>query len=187
MRVLGLIFGAAGVILGGCSSLQVSTDYDRKVDFSKLRTWAWYPTPTQAVTAEKANPRVSPLTLQRAREAIQSVLTAKGYALVPDEKSDFLVAVHAATERHVEVDPFVVGWGWGYGWGPYWDGYWGPPAVYAYDEGILIVDLIENKPDHKLVWRGLAHRPVRHGLSPEEREARIREAVDEMLSRFPPH
>lgn len=180
------------VAVSGCSSLDVSVDYDPKANFSALRTWAWYAEPAEAPRPEKAPPPVDSLTAQRAKDAVALSLIAKGFGKVDAEEADFLVSVHSAIERHVRQIPPSGGWGltwsWGpgYAWGPYWDSYWGPPAVYVYREAALIVDVLEPRPALRLIWRGIGRRPVDSGLSPEEREKRIRETVREVLSGFPP-
>lgn len=178
-----LILAAAG--LAGCSPIDVAVDYDPKADFSKIRTWAWFSEPAGAAHPEQ----VDPLTLQRSRDAIEEVLSAKGFAMARPEEADVLIAVHSAIERRVTYGPsYGWGWGWGpgYSWGPYWDGYWGPPSVYVYHEAALIVDVLEQKPAQRLIWRGIARRTIERGLTPEERELRVREAVHDLLAGFPP-
>ena len=71
-----------------------------------------------------------------------------------------------------------------------WRGGWGVEPrtetnVYAYDEGMLILDVLRPEPA-QLLWRGVARAVVDPGASPEEREARIRQAVRQLLEAFPP-
>jgi hypothetical protein len=173
---------------GGCSSLDVSVDYDPKVDFSKLRFWAWYPEADQSAEVGGSNPRMSPFTFQRARGAIEQVLGQKGFAQAPLEKSDFLVSVHTTLERHVQVDPYGWGYRWGpYAWGPYWDGYWGPAAVYSYEVLTLIIDIYDAAPSRHLIWRGMVQSPAQYGLSHEEEQERVRNEVNQVLLKFPPN
>jgi hypothetical protein len=182
-----LILAVAG--LAGCSPIDVAVDYDPKADFAKIRTWAWFPEPAGASHPEQVAQQVDPLTLQRSRDAIEEILSAKGFAMARQDEADVLIAVHSAIERRVTYGPsYGWGWGWGpaYSWGPYWDGYWGPPSVYVYHEAALIVDVLEQKPAQRLIWRGVARRTIERGLTPEEREQRIREAVHELLAGFPP-
>lgn len=189
--VLSAVLGAS---LDACSSTDVSVDYDPKVDFSKLRTWAWSVEGSGAGRPEKPDSQeASPLTLQRAKAAIEAALSAKGYRPVAPDQADMLVSVHFAIARRLDYYypdsayyPGHAGWGWGYGWGPYWDGYWGAPAVYATPESVLILDILEPNPAKRLIWRGVARGPTDSGLAPEEREARIQQEVQEVLSGFPP-
>lgn len=172
---------------GGCSSVDVSVDYDPKTDFSKFRFWTWSPPSDQPKAAPVTNARVSPFMLQRVRGAVEQVLAQKGYVESSVEKSDFLVNIHTTLERHIEVDPYGWGYRWGpYPWGPYYDGYWGPGAVYSYEVITLIIDVIESAPPRRIVWRGIAQTPAQFGLTREEEEERVKSAVNEVFSQFPP-
>ncbi len=169
----------------------MSVDYDHKADFSALETWAWYEEPAEAARQEKAPSEVDPFTIRRARTAIEEDLSAKGFGKAAPADASFFVAVHSGVERHVQYGPpaewgWTWGWGAGYTWGPYWDGYWGPPSVYVYHEAALIIDVLEPRPAVRLIWRGVARRPVERGLAPEERDRQVREAVGEVLAGFPP-
>jgi hypothetical protein len=180
------------VAASGCSSLEVSVDYDPKADFSALRTWAWFTPPAEASRSEKAPAPIDPLTNQRAREAVERALIAKGFGKTTASEADFLVSVHSAIERHVRRAPYSGGWGlswsWGpgYAWGPYWDSYWGPPAVYEFREAALVIDVLGPKAAPGLLWRGVGRQPVNPDLSPQEREERVRKEVHQILSDFPP-
>jgi hypothetical protein len=181
---------AAWAAVSGCSSLEVSVDYDPSVDFLKIHTWAWYPEPTPPAGPRSDHPDLSPLTIQRAQAAIEETLSRKGYRSAAPEQADVLVAVDSAIERRIEAAPVSMGWGWSwghpYGWGATWDGWWGPPAVYTIDEVALIIDVLEPRPTPRLIWRGVARWPKHGDATPEDRQARIREAVDQALAKFPP-
>jgi hypothetical protein len=171
------------VAAAGCAPVYVSTDYDPGMDFSTFKTWAWDPKPAHAPS------EAGVFAIQRARHEIERELTAKGYAMAPESEADFLVDVQLSVERRIGVEPYRVGigWGWGYRWGPFWRGYWElPPAVYAYDEGVLVVNIFQNKPTRRPAWRGVAELPLSDAPSPEERHVLIREAVRKVLSKFPP-
>ena len=68
----------------------------------------------------------------------------------------------------------------------YWDGYYAPPMVYSYYEVALVIDVVRPRPEKRLLWRGVARWDADVDDSPKEREARVREAVEEALSKFPP-
>ena len=54
-----------------------------------------------------------------------------------------------------------------------------------YEVGILLVDFIDPKSD-TVVWRGGAQSRVNERRDPEERQALVRAAVDQLLAQFPP-
>lgn len=59
--------------LGASATLRVGSDYDRAANLTSYHTFAWMPPRTNPY--ESANP----LVVQRAHDAIQAALTAKGY------------------------------------------------------------------------------------------------------------
>jgi hypothetical protein len=169
----------------GCSSSTVSVDYDPKTDFTQVHSWAWA---SPSVSAPR-HPRLSPFTLERARRAIEDVLSRKGYAMSAPDRADFTVSVQEALGQRIEPAPASVGWGWGWGhpgWGYGWTGYWDGPSYYQVEETILVIEFRQGAAPGRLVWRGVVRRPLDEELPPEEQEARIRAMVEELLSRFPP-
>ena len=88
---------------------------------------------------------------------------------------DLLVAYHLGIKDKIDVSS----WGYGYGrWGG-WGG--GNLDVRQYKEGTMIIDLVDAST-RELVWRGIGKGVVGSG-SPE---TKIREAVTEILSNYPP-
>jgi hypothetical protein len=53
------------------------------------------------------------------------------------------------------------------------------------DEGGLEVALIDPK-DKRLIWRGTARGAIDRNSTPQEREERIREAVEKIFAEYPP-
>jgi len=166
MRVLAL------VLLAACSTVSTNYDYDTSFDFSKLKSYRWADLPSKA----NANPFV----VQRVGAAVETQLKAKGYAPATGAP-DFLVASYVGQRSRIRVTD------WGYGYGP--RGAWyGPGAgvdVYEYEEGSLIVDIVDAR-SKRLVWRGSATAVVDPGATPDERTERIQEAVAKMFKDFPP-
>lgn len=183
----GLLLAVAGTLLSGCSSTEVMVDYDSRADFSGLRTWSW----ASGSSLEKVAAHPHPLAFERAKAAVESVLAAKGYSQAPPDRADFLVDASVLVERRTDVDPGYYGWGGGWGWGgygfagPYWGGGW-TSHVYTTDYCIVAVNILQARPTSRVLWRGVAESPRGRGLTPQEREAKIRREVDEILASFPP-
>jgi hypothetical protein len=186
VRIAGWSLLLATALPAGCSSSTVAVDYDPKTDFSKVRSWAWGAPPAST----PRNLRLSPFTLERARRAIEDVLTRKGLAMSSPEHADVTVTVQEALGRRIEPAPAYVGWGWGWGhpgWAYGWSGYsWDGPSYYQVEETMLLIEFLQGAAPGRLVWRGAVRRPLDEDLSPEDQEARIRAMVEEVLSRFPP-
>jgi hypothetical protein len=51
------------------------------------------------------------------------------------------------------------------------------------EQGSLVLDVSAND---RVVWRGIAQAKMKIGEEPTRREARLREAVRDLLKRFPP-
>jgi hypothetical protein len=158
-------------LLAACSSVSTNYDYDMSYDFSKLRTYRWADIPSKS--------DADPLVVQRVGAAVESQLKAKGYAQA-EGTPDFLVATYVGRRTRIQVTD------WGYGYGP-WGGWYGGGGldVYEYEEGTLIVDIVDNRT-RKLVWRGTAVRIIDPGATPEEKTEHINEAVGKIFEDFPP-
>jgi hypothetical protein len=175
IKIFCLLFSAivlAAILLAGCSSISVTQDYDPTYDFSKLKTFGFLPLPESA--------GIDQLSANKMSDAIKRELGVKGYTL--SETADFGVAIYFSTKTKTSVQSY----GYGYGYG----GYWGRPGyggvdVTQYDEGTLIIDIID-MAKKELVWRGIGSGTVSQSPTVEERTANINNAVAQILGQFPP-
>lgn len=176
--------------LAGCSTMEVSSDYDPSASFADLATYDWLDTPKEPI----GDPRIDGNTLleKRIHAAVDAELAARGYTRTQSDP-DFLVAYHVSLDkrRSVQVlnDHYGYGPGWGYTYGAaYRPGYYAGTSqtyVYEYEEGTLILDVVEPE-SRQLIWRGSARDEVHFKSTPERDESQLREAVTRMLERFPP-
>ncbi len=170
--------------LYGCSSIQVSTDFDPEADFSAIHTYSWK---TANVSGDAlAN---NPLLYKRIVKSIDGYLQRRGYQKVDPGSADILVAIHAATKEKMRVTD----WGGprGYYRDPWYDPWWGGGAyggrvdVSYYTEGTLVIDIVDRRRQ-ELIWRGLGTSIVHKYSDPEKMEKAVNEYVGEILDRFPP-
>lgn len=166
------------ILLSGCSGMRITTDFDQTYNFSNLRTYAWM----EGKRSRPTDPSVDTSLLEtRVKNAVDAELAMKGYEAVPADQADFHVGYHAAVRSKIDAYTMSNFYGYRPGWGA---GY-SDVHVYEYDEGSLVLDIVD--PDtNNLLWRGGAQAEVGDWDTPEKREARIREAVARILSRFPP-
>ena len=165
------------LVFTSCSSISVTTDYDTKADFNQYKTFAFF-----KPGIDKAE--ISDLDKKRIMRAIESELVAKG--MQKSETPDVLVSLFTKSRERVDVNNNV-GWGFGYGWGWGWDPWWGAGAqmnINRYTEGTLFLDIIDAK-NKELVWQGIGSGALSN-RSVEQKEEKIKEFVQEILSRFPP-
>lgn len=164
----------------GCAPIAVSVDFDPAADFSGFRTFGLLPDPEAT-----GNPRAdNPLLHQRVRAALGDQLKSQGYTLSEDPQ--IWVGYHLATEKRLDVR--VVNDYYGYGHWRYGGvGRTGPAYtdVREYEQGMLIIDVVD-AARKLVVWRGVGEARVREQPTPEQVEERIRQAVAEILGRFPP-
>jgi hypothetical protein len=166
-----------------CSGIRVTTDYDPKADFSHVRSYAWIDE-RSGVEGDRAD--VTSLLDRRVRSAIDAELQHKGIALVDKSAAKVLVSYHLGVETKLDVNTINTGYG-GYGYRGYgrYGGISSTTTVSEYQEGTLLIDVIDPAAK-QLVWRGSGQARIRQRSTPEERKARIDEAVKEILEKFPP-
>jgi hypothetical protein len=182
------------VALGGCTTMEISTDYDPSADFSRLRTYDWLPGPQGSAD----DPRIDHSLLDgRIRSAVERQLAAQGYEKQTSGGPDFWIGYRAAVEKKLDVIAFddyarygpMGGPGYRPGSGlAYGHQAWigsPPPHVFEYDEGTLVLDIVD-PTTRKLLWRGSAQAEVNLSAAPEKKREKINEAVRRMLERFPP-
>ncbi len=177
------ILVTCGLLLGlavGCSSFRVTTDFDPQTNFQQLQGYAWLAT----VRKPSDDPRLhNSLVDGRVRAAVDSELASKGYSKTSASSATFLVTYYLSLQNKIDVQTIYSSYGYGHrGWSQSvaTDTY-----VTEYEEGTLLLDILDSKGGD-LLWRGSASARVRESSSPEEREARIRDAVAAILEKFPP-
>jgi hypothetical protein len=171
--------------LAACSGMKIRSDYDPAVDFSVFQTYAWLaPPPPADPAAMVVN---TDLLTQRVRRAVDANLGARGMRLVPEGEASLLVTHHVNIEQRLEVNTVHYGYGYGawYDHGGYYGGIYADTYVDQYEVGTLVIDFID-PGTRQLVWRGTAQSRLRDSSTPEQREQRVREAVDRILEKYPP-
>ena len=179
--VMGLIFL---VLVTGCSTIQISNDYNPDFDFKTLNTFVIL-----------YNKSTDSLAKDRIVKALTEEFEAKGYKPAPKDKEDFLVVFHTnvTNKSQIVTDYKVIGvpyYGYHY-YGyrhPY--RYGGGTAVVPtyreinYKEGKLVVDALDAKTK-KIFWRGTATDRLKSLKTPEERWEYIKNVVTKLLESFP--
>jgi len=164
--------------LAACASVQVDVDYDPDEDFSRYRSFAWFPR-AQPVTGDY---RVdNPFIERRIRAAVERTLGERGYLKVEDRAPDFYVVYHLQIEERIDIRTVNRGYVDYYGYYVAWP----ETRVTHYDEGTLVIDVADAR-EKQLVWRGVGVGRVRRRPTPEQTTADIDATVAQILARFPP-
>jgi len=163
------------LILTSCSSVTVYSDYDKNVDFTPYKTYAFFKPGIDKV-------EISDLDKRRILHAIESELQAKGFT--KSENPDLLVNIFTKSREQVDVNQFSAGWGygWGWGWNPYMM-YGGQTTVSTSTEGTLYIDLIDAKKK-EMIWQGEGIGVLTRNI--DKKDERIAEFVSKILAQYPP-
>jgi hypothetical protein len=161
------------LVVASCGSVRVNTDYDKKVDFTQYKTYAYYKTGIDKV-------EISDLDKKRILRSIDESMAAKG--LTKSDTPDLLININAKAEKNVNVSQFSAGYGygWGMGWSPYWGG---NTTVSSSTDGILILDLIDAKKK-ELVWQGEGTGYLTKNT--DKKDENIKCFVTQILAQYPP-
>ncbi len=174
MRIATFVTAAALVLVGTIGFAQsVTYDFDKSVDFPKLRTYAWVPGTTLD----------DPLNHQRVVAAIDAQMAKKGFSKAEARAAaDVLVAYHATFDRNLQINGFSSGWG-GYRYAG------GTRSGTARTEqiltGTLIVDMV-HAATKTIVWRGVASKDIDVNAKPEKRDKSINKAAEKLFKNYPP-
>ena len=177
---------ASAVVL---AAIKVNVEHDPAVDFTSFRTWTWHPErPGNAVkiiskeddsAAFKAQiePRLLPIVEEEFAKRGFPISKA-GYAS-PDFYVTYYVIVTAGSSSQY-IGQFMSTPEWGL-----------PPfapqtqSLEYFPRGSLVLDLT-SRSTNAVVWRGLAQADLKWDEPVAKKDQRVREAVRELLKKFPP-
>ncbi len=176
---------AVVLVLAGCASLQVRTDYDQQASFAPLSTYDWNGGEVDAGNNPAVN---SPLLGKHIRGAVEGELDRMGYRKVTSGTPDFRIAYRVVAEE--ESYGYGGSYGYGrsyypgrygfrffggghfspYGYGGYSGagyGYAGAGRVREYLRGTLVLDITDARTG-EVIWRGWASKSLHQDPRPEK-------------------
>src|SRR5690348_14899016 len=178
MNVQRSIFASVGIALllaTASFAQQVKTDYDRSADFSQYKTYSWEKVQTQ-----------DPLWVGRIKDAVNRVLTAKGWKQMESGGSGQVAVLAIEMNKNQQtLDTFYNGWGGGWGWRRFGGAGFGEATTTTenYTVGTLVVDLFDAS-SKKLIWRGAASDTLSDKSAKNIKN--LDKGVQKMFDRFPP-
>lgn len=182
-----IFFGLLVFLFAGCSTVKVESDYNRNIDFSQLKTYAWL--------NEKDNPSDNvrmnnKLVIESVRASVEKTLNSKGYVKTDSDKADFVITWFGAIEQKIKaqnIDHFYSSYGYGT---LYQNPYWNPQSevinTQEYEEGSLIFDFLDPE-NNTLLWRGIGRDKVVEGRPDDVVRQNIDKAVRQILAGYPPN
>jgi hypothetical protein len=159
----------------GAFAQDVSVDYDKSADFSKIKTFA----------LKMGTAWGNPLGEKRVANEIEEALTAKGWSKADESKADAIVVLHGATQVKKDLNTFYSGGmgGYGYRYGGFGGGGTAHTSVSEYTVGTLVVDIFDAK-SKSLLFRGTATDELSD--KPEKNQKKLAKVSDKMFKNFPP-
>jgi len=173
----------------GCAPIDVKTDYDKKINFEKYKTYG---------IINNEQPDI--VDIKFSKEAlddliigtIDKALIDKGFRR--DKDPDFYITYYFVVDT--KTNDYVVQ---GYYSDIYYSnlGYGGPPPVSSatleneqlrkstYEQGILMLDIVDSQTKDR-IWRGFAQSRIGIYEDPEKQKKRAISAINKILARFPP-
>jgi len=166
-------------------AVDVKVDFDKAFDFKGVRTWGWNPDVRGYVRMART-PDDDPDAMQKVAEpvivsAVEAEMGKRGLKFTSDAP-DVLVTYYLLLTLGTNAQtigqflPSVTQWGV-------------PPflastqSIEMVNHGSLVLDFTSKKD---VIWRGVAQANIKVDTDMKRREALIREAVRDLVRRFPP-
>jgi hypothetical protein len=178
----------AGLLLASAplaARMDVKVEFDKAFDFKPMRTWGWNPSApgrvTMARTAdddpEAMRKRAEPIVV----EAVTTEIARRGLTAATGEPDltvtyYLLLTTSMSAQTLGQFLPATTSWGL-------------PPFEQAtqslkmMNSGSFVLDLSARGT---VVWRGLARTNIKFDSDDKKRAALLREAVRELLAKYPP-
>jgi hypothetical protein len=182
-----LLMGAIMVLLSACSSLKITADFDKSVDFTKYKTFEYYG------WAKESDKVLNGLDKVRIEDAFAKEFFSRDLKLVESDGDlivTLFIVVEQKTEQQAETTHMGGGYGgyyggrYGYGPGWGWGGGYSTTTVreYNYAVGTLVCDVFDKKSE-KLIWEGIASKTI--DSDPNTRDKKIPEVVRRLMLKYP--
>jgi len=190
MRVMNTVLWAAvmaGLILSvepATARVDVKVEFDKKFNFKAVRTWGWNPSGAgdvkMARTKDDDPDAVGKVAEPIIKDAVEQEIAKRGLKSAsgtPDLTVTYylLLSTTMTAQTMGQFLPAVSGWGL-------------PPFAGAtqsldmMNRGSLVLDLSHQGT---VVWRGLAQAKIDFDATDQHREELIREAVRDLLRKYP--
>jgi hypothetical protein len=171
------------IAITSCSSINVTSDYDKSTDFTKFKTYSYYG------WAKESDKILNQFDKERIEKAMQDEFTKRGMTYV-ESGGDLIVTLYIVTQEKQQTTATTTGMGGGYGgYYGYGPGYrWGGGMAtttyntYDYTVGTLVID-IYNAAKKELIFESVGKGTIQD--NPQKREKNIPIVAAEMMKPYP--
>ena len=191
MKYLASILFLSLIILGACSSIKVTSDYDKEADFTKYKTFEYYG------WAEESDKILNRFQKERIESAFGDEFAKRGLKYVK-EGGDMVVSLYVVVDKKTSTTAYTNHYGtggYGYGGGGWYGGYgmgYGggmgmgtSTTTYSendYLEGTLVVDVFD-KAEKKMIWQSVGQKTLEE--NPKKAESNTPKVAAAIMKPFP--
>lgn len=168
------------VLFIGQLQAQVKSDYDKTVDFTKIKTYTFE---GWALDSDKI---LNDLDKKRITDAFKHELSIRALEY-KEEGADVAITLYVVIDNKTSTTAYTTYTG-GMGYGPRWGyGAGGGMATtsvseYDYQEGTIVIDFF-NTETKNLVWQGINTQTVKD--KPEKRDKSIPKSIKKLMKPYP--
>jgi hypothetical protein len=164
--------------------VDVKIDFDKSFNFKTVRTWSFDPAGngevkmarTQQDDPDAAKAAAEPIIVEAVNTEMQRLKLQKADSPDVIARYFLLLSTNQTAQQMGQFLPSTVSWGL-------------PPfqqttqSLQVMNQGSLVIDLAAGG---NVVWRGVAQSKIKFDADFKKREGILREAVRDLLKRFPP-
>jgi hypothetical protein len=170
-----LLLAGMMIVAASCSSIRVSSDFDRTAGFSSYKTYAF--------TSESQSLPLDDINRNRVLNAVTNELAAKGFTKSDNPDVFIDIKIKAQQMQTATATTDYYGAGYRYRWG---GGFSTATINYdTYTEGTLFIDMIDARKN-QLVWQGRGTKTIDADAGQQKREENINYAVKQIFMKYPP-
>ena len=171
-----LTFVLSLLLLVGCSTLNVSVDYDETYDFKNVKSFA--------IDIAASNSK-NTLFNERVFNALKNDLELKNYKNSTKEDADLIFVFYVSVKDKQSIHTSYSGYGGYRRYGGLGGGMMmSTTNTYEYQEGTLVIDALSPKTK-KIVWRGVGVKELKDYDTPAQRTEAVNKAVKKIMEKFP--
>jgi hypothetical protein len=183
--VVAVLAAAVAIVQAG---MKVKVEFDKEYDFTRAKTFGWHPDGAGEVKIlERTGDDPEAIRTKwepTIKDATEQMLTKSGLAPATSGTPDlmlhyyFLAGPNSESQYRGQFIGAIPPWGVP-------DFEMTTSSLKIFEEGTLILDIIDG-PKRQICWRGIARAEINRQNSAAKRDQRLREAVGELLKKFPP-
>jgi hypothetical protein len=164
-------------IATSCSSIRVSSDFDKTAGFASYKTYAFTP--------EALSMPLDDINRNRILSAVETELAAKGFTKSENSPDVMIDITIKGEQKQTATATNTGGYGYGYRYG--WGGGFSTTTINydTYVDGTMFIDMIDVSKK-QLVWQGRGTKTINPDASQQRREENINYAVKQIFLQYPP-